>query len=81
MPHHTYADQELNKKYGIVQDYNHFEEEQIAKEMHVDPWRGYHVRGDSEHVRYNTSNIFIVTLSVALGLYMALKYIELFRNH
>lgn len=41
MPYHTYADQLLNKEYHIVQEYDHEEEEAVAKELGVDPMRGY----------------------------------------
>ena len=76
MPHHTYADQELNRKYGIRQDYNHAEEEQIAKEMHVNPWKGYYERKDS--TRPNAAwNIFVSMLSIVLGIFLALKYVDL----
>jgi hypothetical protein len=41
MPHHTYADQDLNRTFHIHQDYDEEEEAAIAREFKVNPMRGY----------------------------------------
>ena len=67
MPHHTYADLDLNRTFHIHQHYDVKEEAAIAREMHVDPWRGYTQAYVSLHpVRLVL--LLLVTLSTAFVL-------------